>query len=83
MSWISTRPGGTIAVADPVKRTTPAALDSLRADGVHVVMLTGDNRTTAEAAARKLGIQEVEADVLPAAMTRLRGVSSETETLSA
>jgi Cu+-exporting ATPase len=59
------KPGGVVAVADPVKQTTPAALESLRADGVRIVMLTGDNRTTAEAVARRLGIQEVEADVLP------------------
>jgi P-type Cu+ transporter len=59
------KPGGVIAVADPIKRTTEAALDSLRADGIRIVMLTGDNRTTAEAVARKLGIEEVEADVLP------------------
>ncbi|MDJ0390316.1 heavy metal translocating P-type ATPase [Roseomonas sp. E05] len=59
------QPGGVIAVADPVKATTPAALESLRADGIRIVMLTGDNRTTAEAVARQLGIQEVEADVLP------------------
>ena len=59
------RPGGVVAVADPIKRTTLAALESLRTDGVRIVMLTGDNRTTAEAVARKLGIQEVEADVLP------------------
>jgi Cu+-exporting ATPase len=59
------RPGGVIAVADPIKASTRAALDSLRADGIHVVMLTGDNRTTAEAVARQLGIDDVEADVLP------------------
>ncbi|HWX47209.1 MAG TPA: HAD-IC family P-type ATPase, partial [Roseomonas sp.] len=58
-------PGGVIAVADPVKETTPAALQSLRADGIHIVMLTGDNRTTAEAVARKLGIDEFQGDVLP------------------
>ncbi len=57
--------GGVIAVADPVKATTPAALDALRRDGVHIVMLTGDNRTTAETVARTLGIDEVHADVLP------------------
>lgn len=56
---------GVIAIADPIKPTTRAALDSLRADGIHVVMLTGDNRTTAEAVARQLGIEDVEADVLP------------------
>ena len=58
-------PGGVIAVADPVKQTTPAALQSLRAEGIHIVMLTGDNRTTAEAVARKLGIDEFQGDVLP------------------
>ena len=57
--------GGVIAIADPIKTTTPAALDRLRSDGVRIVMLTGDNKTTAEAVARKLGITEVEADVLP------------------
>ena len=59
------KPGGVIAVADPVKQSTPAALDSLRASGIHIVMLTGDNRTTAEAVARKLGIAEFQGDVLP------------------
>ncbi|MCG7361300.1 heavy metal translocating P-type ATPase [Roseomonas sp. ACRSG] len=58
-------PGGVIAVADPVKRSTPAALESLRAEGIHIVMLTGDNRTTAEAIARRLGIDEFQGDVLP------------------
>ena len=65
------RPGGIVAVADPIKPTTRAALDSLRADGIHVVMLTGDNRTTAEAVARQLGIGDVEADVLPADKNRI------------
>uniref|UniRef100_UPI0011F29C9B heavy metal translocating P-type ATPase n=1 Tax=Siccirubricoccus phaeus TaxID=2595053 RepID=UPI0011F29C9B len=59
------KPGGVIAVADPIKATTPAALESLRTDGIHIVMLTGDNRTTAEAVARKLGIDEFQGDVLP------------------
>jgi len=59
------KPGGVIAVADPIKSTTQAALDNLRAAGVRIVMLTGDNRTTAEAVARKLGIDDVQADVLP------------------
>ena len=59
------KPAGVIAVADPVKQTTQAALENLRAEGVRIVMLTGDNRTTAEAVARTLGINEVEADVLP------------------
>jgi Cu+-exporting ATPase len=59
------KPGGVIAVADPVKQSTPAALESLRASGIHIVMLTGDNRTTAEAVARRLGIDEFQGDVLP------------------
>ncbi len=62
---IDGRPAGIIAVADPIKVTTPAALASLRADGVRIVMLTGDNRTTAEAVAAKLGITDIEAEVLP------------------
>jgi Cu+-exporting ATPase len=56
---------GVIAIADPVKETTPAALAELREAGVRVVMLTGDNRTTAQAVARYLRIDEVEAEVLP------------------
>jgi P-type Cu+ transporter len=56
---------GIIAVADPIKPTTIAALDALRSEGIRIVMLTGDNRTTAQAVATKLGIAEVEADVLP------------------
>jgi P-type Cu+ transporter len=67
---------GLIAIADPVKPTTRDALKALTADGVRVVMLTGDNRTTALAVARRLGIAEVEAEVLPdqksAAVDRLR-----------
>jgi len=59
------QPGGVVAVADRVKDTTPAALEALQRDGIRVIMLTGDNRTTAEAVARKLGISEVQADVLP------------------
>jgi Cu+-exporting ATPase len=56
---------GVIAIADPVKPTTPTALAALSADGMRVVMLTGDNRTTALAVAKRLGISEVEAEVLP------------------
>ena len=59
------QPAGIIAVADPIKSTTPAALESLKADGVRIVMLTGDNRTTAQAVATKLGITDIEAEVLP------------------
>ena len=57
--------GGVIAIADPVKASTPEALAALKAEGVRVVMLTGDNWTTAKAVARRLGIDEVEAEVLP------------------
>jgi Cu+-exporting ATPase len=56
---------GVIAVADPIKATTPDAVRTLTQAGVRVVMLTGDNRATAEAVARKLGITEIEAEVLP------------------
>ncbi|CDZ60881.1 Copper-exporting ATPase [Neorhizobium galegae bv. orientalis] len=56
---------GLFAIADPIKATTPEAVRSLVAEGVRVVMLTGDNRTTAQAVARRLGITEVEAEVLP------------------
>jgi P-type Cu+ transporter len=67
---------GTIAIADPVKPTTAAALNALTSKGIHVVMLTGDNRTTAQAVARRLGISELEAEVLPdqksAVVERLR-----------
>jgi Cu+-exporting ATPase len=56
---------GVIAIADPIKATTPDALKALIADGICIVMLTGDNRTTADAVARRLGITEVEAEVLP------------------
>lgn len=63
-------------MADPIKATTPAALARLRADGIRIVMLTGDNRTTARAVAAKLGITEIEAEVLPdqksAVVRRLR-----------
>ncbi len=56
---------GVVGIADPIKDTTAAALKALLAEGVRVIMLTGDNRTTAEAVARQLGIREIEADVLP------------------
>ena len=62
---IDGKAAGVIAIADPVKETTPAALDALKADGIRIVMLTGDNITTAEAVARRLGIHDVEAEVLP------------------
>jgi Cu+-exporting ATPase len=56
---------GLLAVSDPVKATTPEAIATLHAEGVRLVMLTGDNRTTAESVARSLGIDEVYADVTP------------------
>jgi len=62
---VNGKPAGVIAIADPVKATTPDALRALAAEGIRVVMLTGDNRTTAQAVARLLGIAEVEAEVLP------------------
>ena len=64
-------PAGIIAIADPIKPTTRAALDSLRAERIHLVMLTGDNRTTADAVAHQLGIDDVQADVLPEDKNRI------------
>ena len=62
---VDDRVAGLLAIADPVKPSTRAALDALREDGVRIVMVTGDARTTAEAVARDLGIEAVEAEVLP------------------
>jgi Cu+-exporting ATPase len=62
---VDDRLAGIFAIADPVKETTPAALEALRRDGIEVVMLTGDNRVTADAVGRRLGIDRVEAEVLP------------------
>jgi len=59
------RLAGVFAIADPVKASTPAALKALAEEGVKVIMLTGDNKTTANAVARQLGISDVEAEVLP------------------
>jgi Cu+-exporting ATPase len=71
---------GVIAIADPIKDTTPAALRALGQAGIRVIMLTGDNRKTAEAIARQLGIADVEAEVLPdqksAVVERLRAEGS-------
>ena len=68
--------GGVIGIADPIKETTPDAIRALKAEGVNVVMMTGDNRLTADAVARRLGIDNVEAEVLPqdkaAVVTKLR-----------
>ncbi len=71
---------GVLGIADPVKETTVEAVRDLQAAGVRIIMLTGDNRTTAMAVARKLGIEDVEADVLPAqkvdAIARLQAEGS-------
>jgi Cu+-exporting ATPase len=68
---------GIVAIADPVKETTPAAVEALRAEGIEVVMLTGDNQVTAETVACRLGIDRVEAEVMPDhkadVVKRLRG----------
>ncbi|MBY0377255.1 MAG: HAD-IC family P-type ATPase [Gammaproteobacteria bacterium] len=68
---INGKAGGIIVIADPIKSTTQAALDSLRKEGIQIVMLTGDNKTTAEAVARKLGIKEVNAGILPQDKNRI------------
>jgi P-type Cu+ transporter len=62
---VNLRAAGVIGIADPIKQSTPQAISELRAAGVRVVMLTGDSRATAEAVARRLGIEEYEAEVLP------------------
>jgi Cu+-exporting ATPase len=73
---IDGRLAGLIGVADPIKATTPAAVEALKAEGVRLVMMTGDNRATALAVAARLGVAEVEAEVLPedkaAVVQRLR-----------
>ncbi len=70
------RLAGLLGVADPVRATTPEAIRALHAEGLRIVMLTGDSRATAEAVARQLGIDEVHAEVLPqdkyAVVKRLR-----------
>jgi P-type Cu+ transporter len=62
---IDGRPAGLIGIADPIKASAAEAVQSLHAEGLRIVMITGDNRTTAEAVARKLGIDDVRAEVLP------------------
>src|SRR3546814_924555 len=73
---IDGKAAGIIAVADPIKTTTEAAIRALHEEGLRVIMLTGDSRTTAEAVASRLGIDEVIAEVLPedkhAAIQRLK-----------
>ncbi len=56
---------GILAIADPIKETTPDAIKQIQSQGIHIVMLTGDNRRTAEAVAKKLGIEAIEAEILP------------------
>jgi Cu+-exporting ATPase len=62
---VNGKAAGVIGIADPIKATTPDAIRALKAAGLRLVMMTGDNRTTAEAVARLLGIDEVQAEVLP------------------
>jgi P-type Cu+ transporter len=62
---VNDRVAGLLGVADPIKQSTPEAIEQLHRDGIRIVMLTGDSRTTAEAVGRKLGIDEVIAEVLP------------------
>jgi len=62
---VDNQAAGILAIADPVKETTPDAIKQIQRQGIHIVMLTGDNRRTAEAVAKTLGIEEVEAEILP------------------
>lgn len=62
---IDGKPAAVISVADPIKATTPQALEQLKAEGLRIVMLTGDSKATAQAIATQLGIEELEAEVLP------------------
>jgi Cu+-exporting ATPase len=68
---IENKPAGLIGVADPIKDSTPEAIRALHEEGLQVVMLTGDNKVTAEAVARKLGIDRVTAEVLPEQKTEV------------
>jgi Cu+-exporting ATPase len=76
LAAVDGRLAGVFGIADPVKQSTPAAVRALKAAGIRLVMMTGDNRTTAESVARRLGIDEVAAEVLPedkaAVVQRLR-----------
>jgi Cu+-exporting ATPase len=65
LAAVDSRPAGLLAVSDPIRPATPEAIRLLRDEGMRLVMLTGDSRTTAEAVARKLGIDEVRAEVRP------------------
>jgi Cu+-exporting ATPase len=68
---IDGRVAGLLGIADPIKPSTPEAIRALHQEGIRLVMVTGDSRTTAESVARKLGIDEVEAEVLPDRKTEL------------
>ncbi len=68
---IESKIAGLVAVADPVKETTPDALKALHAEGFHIIMATGDNERTAKAVAARLGIDEIRADVMPADKARI------------
>lgn len=68
---IDNKLAGLLAIADPIKETTAEAVKQLQSDGIRVVMLTGDNKTSAQAVARKLGIDDVEAEVLPEDKSRV------------
>jgi len=63
--WIDGKPGGLLGVADPIKPSAPEAIQFLHREGIRIVMITGDSRTTAEVVAKKLGIDDVFAEVLP------------------
>jgi Cu+-exporting ATPase len=71
LAAIDGKPAGVIGVADPIKTSTPEAVRSLRADGLRLVMLTGDNQVTAASIARELGIDEFQAEVLPEQKARV------------
>ena len=68
---IDGRLAGLLGIADRIKQTTPAALDALRAENIRIVMLTGDNRATAKAIGAKLGLAEIEAEILPSDKARI------------
>jgi Cu+-exporting ATPase len=68
---VDNSPAGLLGVADPIKQTTPEAIRGLHGEGLEVVMLTGDSRTTAQAVAKHLGIDRVEAEVLPEQKTEV------------
>jgi Cu+-exporting ATPase len=65
LAAVDGRVAGLLAIADPIKATTPEAIRALKKDGIRIVMLTGDNRMTAKAVAAKLGIDDVQAEILP------------------